>query len=101
MVYLAPQLFFWVYLHVNVGLPTLPAPTALQDLSIPLSVSALPTGLDECSSLTPWFSDFHTVQFSGSSGYFLFLNLLLFFFWLCEEIQCIYLCLHLDQKANL
>ena len=25
------------------------------------------------SSLTPWFSDFHTVQFSGSSGYFLFL----------------------------
>ena len=29
------------------------------------------------SSLTPWLSDFHTVRFSGSSGYFLFLNLLL------------------------
>ena len=35
------------------------------------------------SSLTPWLSDFHTVWFSGSSGYFfLFLNLLLSFFWL-------------------
>ena len=36
------------------------------------------------SSLTPWLLDFYTVQFSGSSGYFLFLNLLSFF-WLCEE----------------
>ena len=26
------------------------------------------------SSLTPWLSDFHTVQFSVSSGCFLFLN---------------------------
>ena len=37
------------------------------------------------SSLTPWLSDFHTVQFSVSSGWFLFFNLLLSFFWLCEE----------------
>ena len=36
------------------------------------------------SSLTPWLLDFHTVRFPGSSGWFLFLNLL-FFFWLCEE----------------
>ena len=42
------------------------------------------------SSLTPWLSDFHTVQFSVSAGCFLFLNLL-FFFWLCEEAQCVYL----------
>ena len=33
------------------------------------------------SSLTPWLSDFHTAQFSLSSGCFLFLNLLSFF-WL-------------------
>ena len=46
------------------------------------------------SSLTPWLPDFHTVQFSVSSGCVLFLNLLLSFFWLCEEAQCIYLCLH-------
>ena len=32
------------------------------------------------SSLTPWSLDFHTVQFSGSSGCFLFLNWLLSFF---------------------
>ena len=35
------------------------------------------------SSLSPWLLDFHTVRFSGSFGYFLFLNLLLSFFRLC------------------
>ena len=50
------------------------------------------------SSLTPWLSDFHTVWFSGSSGCFLFLNLLSSF-WLCEEARCIYLWLHLGQKS--
>ena len=50
------------------------------------------------SSLTPWLSDFHTVQFSVSSC-FLFLNLLLSFFQLCEEAQCVYLCLHLGRKS--
>ena len=48
------------------------------------------------SSLTPWLLDFHTVRFSGSSGWFLFLNLLLSFFWLCEEAQCIYLHVHVS-----
>ena len=47
------------------------------------------------SSLTPWLLDFQRVQFPGSSGYFSFLNLLLSFFWLCEEAKCIYLSLHL------
>ena len=49
------------------------------------------------SSLTPWLSDFHSVQFSGCSGCLLFLNLLLSF-WLCKEAKCINLCLHLGQK---
>ena len=44
--------------------------------------------------------DFHTVRFSGSSGWFLFLNLPLSFFLLCEEAKCIYLCLHLAQKST-
>ena len=42
-----------------------------------LPVSAPPTGLGECfsvSSSSAWLSDFHTVQFSVSSGCFLFLN---------------------------
>ena len=51
------------------------------------------------SSLTPWLLDFHTVWFSGSSGRFLFWNLLLSFFWLCEEAKSIYLCLHLGWKS--
>ena len=41
------------------------------------------------SSLTPWLLNFHTVWFSGCSGYFLFLNFFLSFFWLCEEAKCI------------
>ena len=47
------------------------------------------------SSLSPQLSDFHTVWFSVSSGCFLFLNLLLSFFWFCEEARCVFLCLHL------
>ena len=39
------------------------------------------------SSLTPWLSDFHVVQFFCLSWLFLFFNLLLSFFWLSEEAQ--------------
>ena len=52
------------------------------------------------SSLSPWLSDFHTVRFSLSYGCFLFLILLLSFFWLYEEAQCIYLYLHLGRKSD-
>ena len=52
------------------------------------------------SSLTLWLSDFHTVRFSGSSGYSLFLGWLLSLSSLCEEAQCIYLCLQLGQKCQ-
>ena len=45
------------------------------------------------SSLSHWLSDFHTIQFSVSSGCFLFLNLLLSFFWLCKVALCVYLLL--------
>ena len=54
------------------------------------SPSLLPIWMN-VSSLTPLLSDFHTVQFSVSFGCFLFLNLLLSFFWLCKEAQCVYL----------
>ena len=50
------------------------------------------------SFLIPWLSDFHTVQFSVSSGWILFFNLLLSF-RLCKEAQCVYLCLHLGWKS--
>ena len=52
------------------------------------------------SSLILWLLEFHTVRFSDRSGYFLFLNLLSFF-WLFEEAKCIYLCLHLGQRSGL
>ena len=51
------------------------------------------------SSLIPWLSNSHRAWFSGSSGCFLLLNLLLSFFWLCEEANFIYLCLHLGPKS--
>ena len=66
-----------------------------------LHFSAHPACLNECSSLTPWLLDFHTVRFLGSSGYFLFFKLLLSFFWLCKEAKCIYQCLHLGWKSQL
>ena len=64
----------------------------LHDPSFP-SPPLLPVQMN--ASLIPWLPDFHAVQFSGSSGCFLFLNGLLSFFWLCEEAKHIYLRLHL------
>ena len=65
-----------------------------------LPVSTPPTSLMNISCLTPWLLDFHTVWFSGSSGNFLFLNLLLSFVWLCEEAKCIYLRLCLEPEVQ-
>ena len=65
-----------------------------------LPVSAPPTSLGECfffNSLVVWLP---YISFSGSSGCFLFLNLLFSFFWLCKEVQCIYLHLHLGRKST-
>ena len=103
---LAPQLFLPVYPHGNAGPPALSAtsssalPSAtLHESSLPGCPSLpLPLAWMNVSSLTPCLSDFHTVQFSGSSGCFLSLNLLLSFFWLCEEAQCVYLRLHPGRK---
>ena len=94
---LTPQLLLVVYLHVNVVPSSLPATTlpmwfsscclALSPLCPScLSLPLLPV-LMNVSSLTPCLSDFHTVRCSGSSGYFLFVNLLLSFFCLCEEAK--------------
>ena len=99
---LAPQSFLPVYPHTNVGQPDLPAATLptrfLQPPPCHESSPPLLLVWMNVSSLTPWLSDFHTVQFSGNSGYFLFLNLLLSF-WLCGVLKYIYLCLPLGQKS--
>ena len=51
------------------------------------------------SCLSPWLLDFHTVRFCQFWLVFVF-KLLLSFFWLCEEAQCVYLCLHLGWKSH-
>ena len=99
---LAPQLFLPAYPHANVESPVCllpPCPPGLLPCcaSSPhscLSMPLLPVW-KKVSCLIPWLSDFHTVQFSGSFDCFLFLNLLLSFFWLCEEAKHIFLCLRL------
>ena len=99
-----------VYLHINVGPSALPASVLpAQSSSHCLAVQPLHPACPSppilsvwmnVSSLTPWFSDFHTVRLSGRSGCLLFLNLLFSFFWLCKEAKCIYLCLHPGQKTS-
>ena len=67
----------------------------------PLPVSATPTGLDEC-----FFFNSLVVGLPYSSIFcqfwlFFVFKLLLSFFWLCEEAQCVYLHLHLGWKSLL
>ena len=52
---------------------------------VPPSCPSLPLLLAwmNVSSLTPWLSNFHTIQFSVSSDWFLFLNLLVSLLCLC------------------
>ena len=88
--------FLPVYLHMNAG-PPLCQLLPLQVRQLP-PLPLLPAWMN-VSSLTPWLWDFHAVRFSVSSGCFLFLNLLLSFFWLCEEAQCVYLRLHLGRQS--
>ena len=71
--------------------PCLPWPSSLCLAVSPLCLAAClcPYYRLGVSSLIPWLSDFCIVQFSGSFACFLFLNLLLFFFWLCEEVPIV------------
>ena len=85
MICLAPQLFLPVYLHANEGPPTPPA------AALPQVFSAPSTGLDECFFLNSLVVRLLYSSISGRSGYFLFWDLLLSFFWLCEEARHIYL----------
>ena len=94
MVCFPPQLFLPVYLHMNVGLHAPPANT------LPRVLSAPPTGPDEC-----FFFNSLVVRLPYSLIFYQFwlffvFNFLLYFFWLCEEAQCVYLRLHLGWKSS-
>ena len=70
-------------------------------LSGQLCVSAPPTHLVECV-----FFNSLVVRLPCSSIFcqfwlFFVFKLLFYFFWLCEEAQCVYLCLHLISKSEL
>ena len=106
IVCLAPQLFLSVYLHTNVGPPSLqattsPSPSAAalpEVLSARLPISAPPTGLDEC-----FFFNSLVVRLPYSlifcQFWLVFVFKLLLSFWLWEAAQCIYLHLHLGRKS--
>ena len=114
----APLLFLLIYLCVNVGLRgllvvALPAPfhnppprlfcqlLPCHESSLPrLPVSAHPTGLDECFFFISLVVRLpYSLIFCQFWLFFVF-KLLLSFFWLCKEAQCVYLCLHLGQKPK-
>ena len=106
-----------VYLCVNVGpqgllVVRLPAPfiphsaslgpaTATRVLSALVPVSAPPTGLDECVFFISLVVGLPYSSIFCQFWLFFVFKLLLSFFWLCEEAQCVYLCLHLGQKSPL
>ena len=112
----APPLFLPVYLCANVGLrgllaAALPAPFhnppplwvcqpwPCHESSLPwLPVSTPPTGVDECFFFISLVVRLpYSLIFCQFWLFFVF-KLLLSFFWLCEEAQCVYLRLHLGQK---
>ena len=112
----APPLFLPVYLCTNMGLQGLLAaawpapfhnplpswvrqPLPCHESSLPLlPISAPPTGLDECFFLISLVVGLpHSSIFCQFWLFFVF-KLLLSFFWLCKEAQCVCLRLHLGQK---
>ena len=60
-----------------------------------LLISVLPTSPDECFFFNSLVVGLLYSLIFWQFWLFLFLNWLLSFFWLCEEAQCVYLCLHL------
>ena len=94
---LAPQLFLLVCPHANVGPP---APPPCPESSPPscLSPPFLPDWVNV--SLSPWFSS--SMQFDFLAVLVVLVLKLFFlpFFWLCEEVKCFYLRLHLDWNSS-
>ena len=98
-VFLTPHLFLLVYPHANVGPPSQPVTPSQSFLSAP-ATSLLP------SYQSGWMFLLQVLgvrfPYSLMLGqfwlFFLFLNWLLSFFWLCEEVKHIYLLLQIGPK---
>ena len=64
-----------------------------------LPISAPPAGLDECVFFKSLVVELPYSSIFCPLWLFFVFKLVLSFFWLCEEAQCVYLCLHLGQKS--
>ena len=113
----APPRFLPVYLRANVGPQGLLAaawpapfhnppprwvrqPPPCHKSSPPqLSISAPPISLDECFFISLVVRLPYSLIFRQFWLFFVF-KLLLSFFWLCKEAQCVYVHLHLGQKLD-
>ena len=94
---LALLLFLLAYLHGIVGSPVWSA--TLPCVLLPrMSISSPPIGLDE-SFFNSLVVGLPCKCFFGTSGCSLFLDWLLSFFWLCEEVKHFLLLLHLSQNS--
>ena len=113
-----------VYLCANVGLQGLPAttlwglpdaawpapfhnrwvhqpPPCQESSPPPLPVSAPPTSLDECFFFISLVVELPYSSIFCQFWLFFVFKLLLSFFWLCKEAQCVNLRLHLGQNLGL
>ena len=77
------------------GLPATALPRVLSTLASHL---APPTGLDECFFFISLVVGLPCSSIFCQFCLFFVFKLLLSFFWLCEEAQCVYLLLHLGRK---
>ena len=117
-------LFLPVYLCMNVGLRGPPAttwwgllaaacpalfhnppprwarqpPPCCKSFPPRLPVSTPPTGVDECFFFISLVDGLPCSSIFCQFWFFFVFKLLLSFFWLCEEVQCVYLHLHLGRK---
>ena len=73
-------------------------PPCLKSSPPRLPVSAPPTGLDECFFFISMVVGLPYSSIFWQFWLFFVFKLLLSFFWLCEEAQCVYLCLYLGRK---
>ena len=74
-------------------------PPAAESFSPRLPVSTAPTCLDECCFFISLFVRLPYSSIFSQFWLFFVFKLLLSFFWLCKEAQCVYLRLHLGQKS--
>ena len=77
-----------------------PAATLPRVLSALLPVSAPSTVLDECVFFISLVVRLPYSSISCQFWLIFVFKLLLSFFWLCEEAQYVYLCLHLGHKSQ-